>query len=605
MHMSTIEALPEDKIIENEICEIKKEEEQKENIYKNIIDIDRMIREMEENHTDSSDSWGKVIALCNKQEELFTECNRKRWTIPQVHYKQPDQTVERYSHYCLMKEVDEILSSQRGELRTGKQYTSYLVYCASQEKNISKCIQNKWKVPILQNPDPEKLSSSVQEEQKKRARAKYIKTSAIIVLVIIGIASALGLLRLHDYRASRAKIPFDASSAIGQDQESIYTKLKDAGFKNIRLKEDDSGWLKGNEVTDIKIMDSDSFTKGSYIKPDEDVVITYSSADRVYVTDLLKDWRTSSYTDVVQSLKEAGFSDIVLQEVITSDKKLDQLPAKLSLNNKEYSDEVCYLPSEALIELSYYAFLVEIGSDNEHFIGKSYTKTVDNLKKKGFTNVQTKEITDGLCKSKTIIEVTVDDNTSYQSDQYFPPDTKIVVKYSSEGRVDLTSDLQNWESLDYSALRDTLSEKGIKTINVKSMSTSDKSKNKLVSSILINDEKYTGGDCFVPTDAKIQINYHKLKITLSQSAKEITKGKQYSEVLKILQKKGFTNIVLKRANDIGWFPIHDKEGSIKSLTIDGKSDFKAWKSFYYDDPIVIVVHTKKDSGCEDITMIDN
>ena len=578
---------------------------EKDSIIKNIIDIDRMIREMEENHTDSSDSWGKIIALCNKQEELFAECNREQWTIPDVYYKQPNQTAERYSHYCLMKETDEILSSQRGALHTGKQYTSYLAYCTSQEKNISKCIQNKWKVPLLQNPDPGELRSNVQEKFKKKANAKSIKIIAIIAVVIISIAAAIGLHRLHVYRASRAKIPFDASSAIGQDKESIYEELKNAGFENIRIKEDDSGWLKGNEVISIKIQGSDTFTKGRYIKPEEEIDITCSSADRVYVTDILKNWRTSSYTDVVQSLNEAGFSDIVLQEIITSDKELDQLPAKLLLNDKEYSDEICYLPSEALIELSYYVCKVEIGSDNEHFVGKNYTKTVDNLKEKGFTNVQTKEITSGFCKSKAIIEVTVNNETSYKSEQTFPPDTKIVVKYSSEGRVDLTSDLQNWESQDYSVLRDTLSEKGIKTVNVKSTSTSDKSKNKLVSGILINDEKYTGGDCFVPTDAKIQINYHKLKITLSQSAKEITKGKQYSEVLKILQKKGFTNIVLKRANDIGWFPIHDKEGSIKSLTIDGKSDFKAWKSFYYDDPIVIVVHTKKDSGCEDITMIDN
>lgn len=55
---------------------------------------------------------------------------------------------------------------------------------------------------------------------------------------------------------------------------------------------------------------------------------------------------------------------------------------------------------------------------------------------------------------------------------------------------------------------------------------------------------------------------------------------------------------LQRADDIGWFPIYDPEGSIKSFTINGNRDFSEDDSFNYDDKIIIVIHTKLGSGCE-------
>ena len=66
---------------------------------------------------------------------------------------------------------------------------------------------------------------------------------------------------------------------------------------------------------------------------------------------------------------------------------------------------------------------------------------------------------------------------------------------------------------------------------------------------------------------------------------------------------GFTNITVHRNNDLinGWIT---KEGSIASITINGSGKFEATDSFYYDVPIVIVVNTFKDKGCEDITLIE-
>ncbi len=50
----------------------------------------------------------------------------------------------------------------------------------------------------------------------------------------------------------------------------------------------------------------------------------------------------------------------------------------------------------------------------------------------------------------------------------------------------------------------------------------------------------------------------------------------------------------------GWLT---KEGTIKSISINGVSDFVEGDVFAFDDEIVIVVHTSKNKGCEDITAI--
>ena len=84
--------------------------------------------------------------------------------------------------------------------------------------------------------------------------------------------------------------------------------------------------------------------------------------------------------------------------------------------------------------------------------------------------------------------------------------------------------------------------------------------------------------------------------------REDYEGRNYQKVVSELEDLGFTNITLKRANDLvtGWIT---KEGTIKSISINGINDFTDGDSFAYDDEIVIIVHTFKNKGCEDITAI--
>ena len=180
--------------------------------------------------------------------------------------------------------------------------------------------------------------------------------------------------------------------------------------------------------------------------------------------------------------------------------------------------------------------------------------------------------------------------------------SKIVVKYSSDDRENITDVLVDWQKSNYKVLQRKLREKGFTNVRIQSKQTESKSQNNLVSSIKLNNEEFIAGDCYLPKSASVLIEYYLLKIKIGNTATEFMDDKQYSEVVRQLREKGFTNIRLMRANNL-FLGIMAKEGTINKITINGAENFKARDMFRYDAEIVIVVNTKKGSGCEDITEI--
>lgn len=69
-----------------------------------------------------------------------------------------------------------------------------------------------------------------------------------------------------------------------------------------------------------------------------------------------------------------------------------------------------------------------------------------------------------------------------------------------------------------------------------------------------------------------------------------------------LNSKGFTNIKLKRNNKL-LLGILGKEGEVEKISIGGSEKFTETDVFKFDEPIIIIVNTFKEKGCEDITDI--
>lgn len=587
------------------VAELRKNAEQKEKLYEEIYNNDYQIHSVVSDPATIPDKWTDLISICQKQTSLFAECTNRQWSLPTVRYNQPEKISEKYQHYLDMLNLDNVIAKEWGSLSTNKQYKLFFSRCKTQQENISACIRNGWSIPKLRYPDPDNLIKTIRNAKSKKDRKKRFKRRAFLVVGLIVLIVAFILIAIGKYRIGKIQIPFDDTYAVGKNCYDIYKELKDAGFKSITKKPDDSGWMKENNVIHVTIDKSDSFSKGAYCSPEVSVVITYSSGDRIYVTDLLNDWNKTEYTELEKTLKDAGFSNVTFKEVATSDKQNDGLTAKVTLDGDSYTNEICYLSKTAPIVISYYTFQIAIGNDNAQFIGMDYEKVVADLKERGFTNVQTQEVKTGFAKDYTVVEVTVNGVDTYNSSESFVPDTKIVVKYSSKDRVDLTETLKNWQSTDYEELVSLLNESGFATVKVTPKETEKKSQNRLVSDITLNNEEFIAGDCYLPMSASIKIEYYNLQIRIKQTAKQFEDDQQYSDVVKELKSQGFTNIRLQRANDIGWFPIHATEGTIKKITIDGSSDFVETDKFSYDAEIIIVVHTWEGKGCEDITEIAN
>lgn len=592
------------KKIIKKVTNIRRIAEQKENLHQSMYDVDLQIHNIISMSKSLPEQWQEVISLCQKQTALTAECNKKQWPMPSLRYANINELITKYRHYLHMDVLDKSISSNRALLTSGKQYKTFFGNCTQLENCIETCVQNNWLIPDLIISDPLNLSDEVREEKKKKDQIRKIKQS--IVLTVAGIITVLifVIFCVVTYREGKVQIPFDSNYVNDKSLSLIYDELKAAGFENIQKVSDTSGWLDGDEVISVSIDNQNSYRKDTYKEPDVSVVITYSSSNRIYATDLLKGWKESKYTSVVDKLKEAGFTNISVNEVDTTEKELDQLTASIELNGLSYANEYCYLPDNAPIIITYYALKIGIGNDSAQFIGQDYETVVASLKDSGFTNVQTEVINTGWAAGNTVISVNVNNSDNYDSSAFFAPDVRIVVKYSSHDRVDISDLVENWSTKQYTILQASLRNKGFTNVTFKEKDTDNKSLNQLVADIYINSQQYIQGDCFAQKTAQIVIEYYRLKITIGNQTSYFLENEEgkYSSIISSLESMGFSNIIVYRNNDLfnGWI---NKEGSIASITINGSDSFEPTDSFYYDAPIVIVVNTFKDKGCEDITYI--
>ena len=125
-----------------------------------------------------------------------------------------------------------------------------------------------------------------------------------------------------------------------------------------------------------------------------------------------------------------------------------------------------------------------------------------------------------------------------------------------------------------------------------------------VSKITIGDvEKYSTGEIFDKSTA-VSVFYHSLKskpmptaqsqpmdgqVKISVAPKEL-KGRNYEEVLSMLQEIGFTNVTASPLGDLkkGWLY---NEGEVKEVSIAGSKKFSANDIFNSDIEIIVFYHS--------------
>ena len=248
--------------------------------------------------------------------------------------------------------------------------------------------------------------------------------------------------------------------------------------------------------------------------------------------------------------------------------------------------------------ISYYYFRPVIGTKASEFIGRDYNAVVNELREKGFTKVKAQASDSGWMQDRLVMNVTVDGENAFKETDAYDRDVQVIVEYSSEGRVNATSCFNNWEDSNYSEVVDKLDLLGITSVVTERSKTTDASLNGMVEKIMIGDENFKSGDCYLPASAEVHIVYHCLNLAVGNT-NDALQGEEYHDVVSELKRIGFTNIQLQRSDDLVTGIVH-KEGSVKQVAVNGSSSFTQTDLFDFDVPIVVTVNTYKGKGCTDI-----
>lgn len=295
----------------------------------------------------------------------------------------------------------------------------------------------------IQDMEPVKPEVTVKKRKKKKINNKTKRHILFCALVVLTLAIfVFGYVKFNE---GKIQIPFDAASAVGKEADQIYKELEEAGFKKVTKKKDESGWMKDGRVIRVTIGDTDSFSKGSYKNPDEDIVIYYSSEGRIDATDIFKDWQNTEFQILWQKLEEAGFTNVSAEESVTYEMEKNLLTSAIILDGEEYTEGKCFLPSNMPITISCNVLKIEIGTKSSKFVGKYYKDVVTDLQARGFINIELRRADNlkiGLLKKEgTVSSLSIDGKTDFKKNDSFYYYSQVVIvvnTYEGEGCDDIT-----------------------------------------------------------------------------------------------------------------------------------------------------------------------
>lgn len=592
------------KRVSKRLNDLRKTSEQKETLHQEMKRVDDRLCSIDSQPITSMAQCAEFFSLNKALNRLLSDCHKNQWPIPALKYSNTTEIEDKYQLYQEMLQIDEVIQETLLKISSNKAYKTLMKNCSMQSHNIEQCHEKGWMIPGIVQKDPTGVQKRTKKERARIEKNKRFKRALALTGIVLLLVLGLAIFVTYKYREGKVRIPFDATYVAGRDRFAVQQELKAAGFESIRMEADKSGWYKSDAVTSVHIDNSDNYKKGSYRKPEVNVVIKYSSPNRENVSGILQNWEEKDFESIVKALKDAGFINVSDKEETTTEKDEDRLIARLSLNGQEYSSGDCYIPMDAPIEILRYSLRIKISSTSEELLGKDCNEVKKQLEVSGFTNVKLEMYNRGWRPTNHIVGVTVDGETVNTNREYLP-DASIVIEYSSPNRKEITSIVESWKSMDYETLQQRFKDAGFNKIDISHEETREPDQNLLVSSLMLGEVPYDSGECYIEPSAEIQIIYRKLFIEIGKTAKGLKElgneeGKNYKNVVDFLKEKGFENIHLERKNLSFINEWMHNEGSIAEISIDGNQKISEEDTFAYDVEIVIKVYTDKDTPYEDI-----
>lgn len=421
------------KEIAKTVDKLKDIADKRDDLYSLMQENDDRISELNSSGDYNKQSLKLIKSLCEQQNRNILKCRSNGYPIPELKNNSPSDSILQHKHYANMLEIDRKITRDLSNANTIIQFKKTIENCDKQAENNEICLKKSWALPMLANSDIQQIKETVQgkikaKEKKYKIRIGIIGAAAFVVLVVTLII--VFTVKSHE---GKSVFPFDSAYAKGQNVELIQKELTDAGFTNIILNPDKSGWTKGGTVIEVK----GDYNKGKYYDSNSDIHIKYSCEGRIEVSNLLKNWQTRQYTDVVDKLESAGFDAVSTEKTVIQNDDKKYLTSGLELNGIEYLSGECYLPVSAPINVSYYVYQIKFGIPSSMIKDKNYKDLAEELKRKGFSNITIKRADDmyhGFLNigswGKTegnVKEFSIGGKTEFSEDDSFVFDDEIII----------------------------------------------------------------------------------------------------------------------------------------------------------------------------------
>ena len=238
---------------------------------------------------------------------------------------------------------------------------------------------------------------------------------------------------------------------------------------------------------------------------------------------------------------------------------------------------------------------VQVKSSSSSLVGTDYEDVVSKFESWGFTNIQTEVVYDiiwGITKEGTTKSVKIGESENFSSGDIFEKNVSIIVTYSMKASNDPTKQKYSitWQYEDGTIIET----ENVLWGNVPSYTGDTPYKEST------NETKYTfsgwtpevvavtGEKVYTAVFTESEIDLNKVDVVNSES---YFVGKNFEEVVEILQDWGFINIETVPVYDIIWDIT--EPGSTKNVTINGSDTFKNGDVFD-KDVLIIITYSMRD-----------
>ena len=394
-------------------------------LYEQISDIDGNIVNACRLWNADHNQIENIISLCDHCAVLLDNCSRRNWNTPDLKCVDPFVVKNKYMLYQEIVIKDKKINSLISDASKGNNKL-FSDLCQKQKANFSTCAKNHWAIPdiIVSNLD-EAIKKRNKAVFKKNQKAKIaIIASAIAIVVVVFAISILIYFNTH------SQLPILLNEAVGSDYQDIVNAFEDAGFKNVSLKPDSSGIQDSEIVTGITVDGSESFSPNTYYSHNADIVVYYSSDDRIDLEEVLDNLKSQNYEALTYQLESMGF-DVDVNELDNDSTLKNAKISSIIVNGVDYTSGECFAPEGSNIIIDYYGIAYKVETSAEDLVWKNYQDVRAEFVGLGFNNivfVKKDDLVSGfIIQDGSVESVTINGDTDFKAGDAYNHNAEIVI----------------------------------------------------------------------------------------------------------------------------------------------------------------------------------